>query len=216
MIINKNIKKTFFALTAITALVAVPLNGNLSFGYGNNGGGSSTPSKCEESKPANAPRLLSAVASGTNEVTLNWTQANDPVTYYLVTFGNKPGEQLYGNPNVGGKGTTSFTVSHLSGNQTYYFRVRAGNGCMPGDYSNEVSGKAYGANLTSNVPAGFQPGVLGESIKNTPVLKDGKPTEKPQGATNTPVSDDNTKTTNENVGFFQSIINFFKHLFGGN
>ncbi|PIQ72993.1 hypothetical protein COV86_00005, partial [Candidatus Roizmanbacteria bacterium CG11_big_fil_rev_8_21_14_0_20_35_14] len=68
------------------------------------GGGGETavaqPSVCNDQKPGSAPLLLSAVSNGVNSITLNWAKANDPTSYYLVTFGTKPGEQLYGNPNV--------------------------------------------------------------------------------------------------------------------
>ncbi|MBI2314517.1 S8 family serine peptidase [Candidatus Daviesbacteria bacterium] len=125
------------------------------------GGGSSSAS-CSDQKPGNAPTLLSVVASGVNSVTLTWSEAKDPVTYYLVAYGTSSGIVQYGNPNIGGKGTTSYTVQGLSGGKTYYFKVRAGNGCTPGDFSNEVSATPAGVFITA--PAtGFEEGVLGES-----------------------------------------------------
>ncbi|MBI2268123.1 MAG: lamin tail domain-containing protein [Candidatus Blackburnbacteria bacterium] len=116
---------------------------------------------CVDTKPSSAPKLLSAQITGFNEVTLTWSPASDPVTYYLVAYGTKSGELVYGNPDVGGRGTTSFTVEGLSGGKTYYFKVRAGNGCMPGDYSNEVSVTPLGV-LVEGPAQGFQEGVLGE------------------------------------------------------
>lgn len=139
-----------------------PVSSNTS----SSGGGSSDSSggvsvaSCDDSKPGSAPVLLSATVTGPNQVTLNWEEADSPVSYYLVVFGLKSGEMLYGNPNVGGAGTTSFTVNGLSGGTIYYFKVRAGNGCTPGDYSNELSAIPGGQVLT-NTPGGFEPGVLG-------------------------------------------------------
>ena len=112
--------------------------------------------------PASAPVLTSAVA-GTNSVTLFWNEANGPLTYYLVAFGTQPGVSLYGNPNIGGLGTTSYTVTNLSGGQLYYFKVRAGNGCMPGSFSDELSAVPLGTSLATGLPPGFEPGVLGET-----------------------------------------------------
>lgn len=123
------------------------------------GGGPFAAPVCSDTKPGSAPALVNAVA-GVNSVTLFWTQATDPVTYYLITYGTSPGAQTYGNPNIGGKGTTSYTVSGLSGGTTYYFKIRAGNGCAPGDYSNEISALPTGG-ITSGPAAGFIPGVLG-------------------------------------------------------
>ncbi|MFC1727572.1 tandem-95 repeat protein [Patescibacteria group bacterium] len=125
---------------------------------------SSSPPVCSDQKPGSAPILVSAISSGPNEVTLTWSSAKDPVTYYLVAFGVKSEEMIYGNPNIGGKDTDSYTVKGLSSGATYYFKVRAGNNCMPGDFSNEVSTSVYGEKLENNIPEGFVEGVLGETI----------------------------------------------------
>jgi hypothetical protein len=123
---------------------------------------------CANIKPGSAPTLFSALG-GVNDVTLRWTDAADPLTYYLITYGTKPGAQTYGNPNIGGKGTTGYTVSGLSGGITYYFQVRAGNGCAPGDFSNEISATTQGAATATETPAeGFAPGVKGASTDLTP------------------------------------------------
>ncbi|KKR70654.1 MAG: endoglucanase-like protein, nonfunctional [Candidatus Woesebacteria bacterium GW2011_GWA2_40_7b] len=121
---------------------------------------------CNDTKPGSAP-VLTGAFGGVNSVTLHWTEASDPVSYYLVTYGASSGAQTYGNPNVGGKGTTSYTVSGLSGGRTYFFKVRAGNGCAPGDFSNEVFAIPVGGFISS--PAtGFIPGVLGTETEASP------------------------------------------------
>jgi hypothetical protein len=135
----------------------------------NGSGGSSSPASapvCGDTKPGSAPRLVSATATGANEITLTWTKASDPVTYYLVAYGTKSGEQLYGNPNIGGSNTTSYTVKGLSGGKKYFFKVRAGNNCMPGDYSNELSATVYGVSYTGSAE-NFLPGVLGANTDDT-------------------------------------------------
>ncbi len=115
---------------------------------------------CTDQKPASAPVLLSAVANDQNQVVLSWSKASDPVSYYLVAYGTKSGVMEYGNPNVGDQNTTTYAVGSLSGNTTYYFEVRAGNNCMPGDFSNEMSAKVSGPIITTSPAPGFLPGVL--------------------------------------------------------
>ena len=118
---------------------------------------------CHDSKPGGAPRLLGAIA-GTNSVTLTWLKASNPVTYYLVTYGTTSGSQQYGNPNAGGNDAISYTVRGLSGAATYYFKVRAGNGCMPGDFSNELSAKT-GGGFISGPAEGFT-----QEVPSTPAV----------------------------------------------
>lgn len=126
---------------------------------GSGGSSGSSSSQCVDAKPQSAPKLLSAAVSGRNQVTLTWSKALDPVTYYLVTYGTKPGQPEYGNPNIGGKDTTSYIVKGLENGRDYYFKVRAGNHCMSGEFSNELAVKASGDKRTG--PAtGFKQGVL--------------------------------------------------------
>jgi len=123
------------------------------------GAGVSAP-VCGDTKPVGTPILLSATA-GINSVRLVWSEGAGPISYYLVAFGLTSGSITYGNPNIGGARTTNYTVNNLSGGTIYYFKVRAGNGCAPGDYSNEKAATPTGISIAG--PAtGFAPGVLGE------------------------------------------------------
>ena len=98
---------------------------------------------CTASKPGSAPSLTSALP-GTNSVTLTWSKAAGPVTKYLIAYGLTSEIMLYGNPNAGGPDTTSTTIRGLSGGVTYYFRVKAINDCMPGDFSGAFSASPAG------------------------------------------------------------------------
>lgn len=155
----------------------------VSGGGGGAGGGNPSAPVCNDAKPGSAP-VLTSVLTGANSVTLFWNRAADPVTYYLVAYGVSPGADQFGNPNVGGKDTTSYTVSGLSGGTTYYFKVRGGNGCVPGDYSNILSAVPGGA-LVSGPAAGFAPGVLGQSTPSAiPATPAAAISGSVQGATN--------------------------------
>lgn len=152
-------KASYFAATAI-APTPTPSSSTSTSSSDSGSSNSTSIAKapaCGDAKPGSAPTLLLAKA-GVNNVTLNWTKALDPVTYYLVTYGTSSGFYQFGNPNIGGKDTTNYTVYDLSGGTRYYFRVRAGNGCMPGDFSNELSAISVGKSFE---PAtGLQQAVL--------------------------------------------------------
>lgn len=111
---------------------------------------------CGDSKPTSAPKIISATSVEPNTVVLVWAGASDPVTHYLVSYGTKSGKMEYGNPNVGNKKTRTYTVKNLSGNQAYYFKIEAINGCMPGDFSNEVKVNVTGAKLNTQIAQGFK------------------------------------------------------------
>src|SRR3989338_943309 len=82
---------------------------------------------CKAEKPGTAPTIISLVG-GKESITLTWTEAKDPVTYYLIAYGTSSTKLEYGNTNIGPRGTTSFTINNLIDGTRYYFRVRAGNG----------------------------------------------------------------------------------------
>lgn len=143
---------------APTEAPSAPDNGSGSNSGGSNSGGGSAPS-CNDQKPGSAPKLISVVSKKSNQVTLTWAKATNPVSYYLISYGTNVSANQYGNPNVGGPQTTTYTIQGLSGNVTYFFRVRAGNGCIPGDFSNVLSVKANGKSI-SKPAVGFKLGIL--------------------------------------------------------
>lgn len=103
------------------------------------------PGACTDSAPGSTTQITSVVSSGAHSITLTWKDANSPVSYYLLSYGLSSGNYIYGNPNIGGQGTTSYTVGGLNTGTKYYFVIRAGNGCTPGNYSNEMSAVAGGS-----------------------------------------------------------------------
>lgn len=107
---------------------------------------------CTDPAPGSTAQLTSAVSTDAHSITLTWTDATNPVTYYLTSYGVSSGNYIYGNPNIGPQGTTSYTVGGLSTGTKYYFVIRAGNGCTPGSYSNELSAVA-GASAATPTPA---------------------------------------------------------------
>ncbi|OGK62092.1 hypothetical protein A2334_04500 [Candidatus Roizmanbacteria bacterium RIFOXYB2_FULL_38_10] len=101
-----------------------------------------TSSGCYDSAPGSTPRLTSATSNGQTQITLTWTPAANPVTRYLLSYGLTSGQYIYGNPNVGEQGASSYTVGSLSPGKRYYFAIQAVNGCTSGSFSNEISATA--------------------------------------------------------------------------
>lgn len=153
-------KASFFASTHTVVSAPGTTTGTTSSTSSTDGGSASAP-VCNDAKPGSVPTLLSAVATGANEVTLTWTKASDPVTGYMVAFGLSAGDLRFGDPSQGSKNDTSRVIKNLSGGTTYFFRVKAANGCNASDYSNEIAVTASGSALGTTVPSGFQEGILG-------------------------------------------------------
>ncbi|KKS78725.1 MAG: hypothetical protein UV54_C0053G0005 [Candidatus Beckwithbacteria bacterium GW2011_GWA2_43_10] len=124
------------------------------------GAGVSAP-VCTDAKPG-IPTGFSAVAGpGVGEVSLFWTSPAPPYAYFLIAYSDDSTIMKWGNPNVGT--ADSYIVSGL-GSGIYWFWLRAGNGCMPGDFVGPVtSGVITGVPGAAAIAPGFLPGVLGES-----------------------------------------------------
>lgn len=138
----------------------------------NSSGGGASPPPCNDSAPL-APTGFSAVL-GTNsgEVNLAWTAPASAYTYFLVAYSDSSTwPPKWGNPSVGNG--TAYTVAGL-GSGTYWFWVRAGNGCQPGPFVGPISpGTVSG---TGGVATNFSPGVLGTQEN----LNTGLATQSPQ------------------------------------
>lgn len=103
-----------------------------------------SPPRCTDQPPgAKTPWLYGAIAQDANSILLYFTEADNPVNKYVLEFGTKSGSYTYGVQDMGvnSRGQMTFLVKSLSANTTYYFRVRGGNGCATGGWSNEISSK---------------------------------------------------------------------------
>lgn len=159
---------------------------------------------CEDSKPASAPKLTSVISAEPNTVTLTWTGASNPVTYYLIAYGEKSNLLQYGNPNVGDKNARSYKVRGLSGGQTYYFKIRAGNNCMPGEFSNEIKANVIGPETNSKIADNFNASVLSNTKDNSP--SDLNLPFKPITSANP------ARFVTASIGLFAQILDFIKNL----
>lgn len=115
--------------------------GNSGGGSSNNGGSNGGNNVCRDTRPKSAPLILSARATGANQVTLTWKKGWAPFNGFVISYSTKRGITQY-TTEVGN--TTTATVKGLNGNTIYYFKIQAKNGCVAGDYSRELSVRTTG------------------------------------------------------------------------
>lgn len=91
---------------------------------------------CNTSAPHNAPDLFQIDMFQTR-ATLFFTPASN-ADRYMIAFGDGEKTDTYGAEFNAQRsnGVLSYVVNHLSPQTTYTFKVRGGNGCMPGPWSN--------------------------------------------------------------------------------
>ena len=118
-----------------------------------NGASPSTPSCNDQAPGAKTPLLYGAISQGSDRILLQFTEADNPVTKYLLEYGTKSGEYQYGVQDMGinERNQMTFLVGSLSSNTTYYFKIRGQNGCATGEWSNEISAKTWGHVSTNNL-----------------------------------------------------------------
>lgn len=124
------------------------------------------PPDCNAFAPGSAPKLSSAEIVSKSEIKLTWKKATDPVTNYAVSYGEKSEDYIYGATNIGNRDTTEYVVGNLVAGKTYYFVVRAANGCAPGPVSNELSAStSSGLSFSTNIiPASTPPQMVEEEL----------------------------------------------------
>lgn len=196
--------------------------------YGYNMTGSTTGFTTAGSAPGcgstapEAPWLYSAVARG-NEVDLTWAKV-DNVSSWTVAYGLRSGTYLYGLSNFGNGDSRSVAIGHLPSG-TYYFVIRANNGCKPGPFSAEqrVSvGRSYitTASVETLPPTTYEPVVpfvpqVTQPVgRIQPIQTFVSPTPRPTTVSSQPRGQTTPFVTPvpQNKGFFQRLLDT---LFGG-
>jgi hypothetical protein len=118
---------------------AVPASAGTPANTASSDGGSPSPSVCGFEKPASAPDLFQVNAKASS-VTLLFSPSSGEWDRYFVSYGTNPDAQTYGFEFMNSSnGVVSIDVGSLQARTTYYFKVRAGNRCQPGDWSNVLS-----------------------------------------------------------------------------
>jgi LysM repeat protein len=106
----------------------------------------SAPVCSDQAVGVKPPWIYGAIAQDSSSALLYFTEADNPVSKYVLEYGIKSGEYPFGVQDMGvnSRGQMTFLVKSLSPSTTYYFRVRGGNGCATGSWSNEISAKTKG------------------------------------------------------------------------
>lgn len=94
------------------------------------------PPVCGSQSPGNRAPWIYAGESSTDAITLYFTEAESPFDQYYISYGYSDGDWRFGTSTGAYAGMRTFTISSLTPNTTYYFRMRAGNGCATGPWSN--------------------------------------------------------------------------------
>ena len=115
-------------------------------------GSTTEPQTCGNPPPGTTLiNLYSALPKGGSSILIYFTDAADPYDHYALEYGTKSGVYTFAAENIGGKGTRTYEVKGLSPSTTYYFRVRAGNSCASGEWSNEIFARTLSSTAGSNL-----------------------------------------------------------------
>jgi len=116
-----------------------PTSQNNSGNSGSSGSSAPDDGVCRNEKPSSTPDLFQINAQGTS-LKLFFSPVTNNRDRYYVSYGTQAGSPQYGFEFENSEnGVISVDVQSLQANTVYYFTVRAGNGCMPGDWSNELA-----------------------------------------------------------------------------
>lgn len=109
---------------------------------GSNSNNASGPSAkgCNAMPPGlKVPWLYGALAEGRDQIRLYFAPGDEPFNNYTIQYGTEAGNYPYGAVDIYDKEMRTLVVDELKPNTRYYFRIRSGNDCAPGEWSNELS-----------------------------------------------------------------------------
>jgi len=134
---------TDYALTAnYTVTTSSSNTNNTTSSSSNTTSGSAGPSVCGDQPPTKAPNLF-RIDRYQKSAKLYFAPAGNPVSYYTISYSDKGAQEKYGTSFDQGSsgGVLTYTINELKPGVIYWFKIRAGNGCSPGPWSNWLSTK---------------------------------------------------------------------------
>lgn len=118
-------------------------------GSGSSSSSSTSSQSCPSSVPSGTPNLYQLDPT-TTSITLYFTPVSGADSYYISYGTTRTANQFatsFSNSNA--SGAIAYTVGSLQPGTTYYFQVRAGNGCATGNWST-ISSSTTGGNVVSS------------------------------------------------------------------
>jgi len=110
---------------------------SISVSVNTNTSSSASAPVCTDFKPSSSPDLFQIDVSY-NSATVFFTPVNSNTDKYFISYGFSENDERFG---VEFKGVLSYTIQSLEPKTKYYFRIRAGNGCKTGEWSNTLGVK---------------------------------------------------------------------------
>lgn len=103
--------------------------------------GSPPSTSCSNTIPSHVPELYE-IRTTNNSAILYIAPAGGPYTDHIVTYGYDTNDERFAT-SIHGKfdGAIALTINYLSPNTTYYFKVKANNGCGSSPWGNQMEGK---------------------------------------------------------------------------
>lgn len=189
---------------------------------------------CDAQPPDSVPDLFQINAQPEN-LTLFFTPSSGNRDRYFVSYSTEPSAEQHGFEFMNNEnGVIMAEVKALQPNTEYYFKVRAGNGCQPGEWSNVLlakTGQRFPTyrwySLPRVVTTAVTRRVNPSSVTKVEVQEDetdvrsGAPSPTPSAAPTqqqetTPTPQPAVDQGQEGAGstsFFSRVMNFFKNLF---
>ncbi len=184
---------------------------------------------CTDLKPDHAPDLTQATWNG-NSVSLYFVPVINNNSGYMLSYGLTDSAEQNGVSFAWSdtSGMVPYTIHDLDPKQTWWFKVRGNNGCMPGDWSAILKVPAAAASSDSLENEATEPltevtseksgnsKVLGASVKISPsptAMPKLEPTASPTVVMSSPEPVQPRQATSQSSNIFSQISNFFKHLF---
>lgn len=151
-------------VASVLIFVFLTLFPTVSLGY-NEPGPASAP-VCNTEKPQKA-WLYRIKSLGKGKYQLFWDKA-DRASSWTIGYGTQPGKYIYGLNDFGNDQSRDLIINTFS-NKKFYFAIKANNGCMPGEWSNEWKVGTVGV---GTAPVAIKTTKVVPVLKETPVKKD--------------------------------------------